>query len=432
MTHPESTPRNPSTKVSDMTTSTNEASKMTIGKTADGLLGAQKLKRGITLALPLIALFLFLSGMGSFDSVPTQNIPTAPVKRGDVKVTITEAGELRAEHQATIQATTDKQITWMAPEGEWVKKGDPLIKFESSKYVIQRDSATSALAVTEAELSAALSDLQGRKSAERNAYLDYEALPELAEKGFINHTEVETARLTYEEVKSGTRSYEAAVTAARANVRRAEQELADRQRKLDAGVLFAPRGGLVVYATFGNEDSGRKITVGMTPFEGMDLMYLPDVSSMRVDTEISEFDLSKVSVGSPVRLTLDAYPGAEFRGEVRLISTLARQKISKITRRPTGIKVFDVIIQVLDQDDRLKPGLTTTADILVSEHSNVLSVPIAGVFLDDLDDTVVFVDGEAGVLSVPVEVVASSERVAIVSGGVKEDDLVLLAPPQTL
>ena len=65
-------------------------------------------------------------------------------------------------------------------------------------------------------------------------------------------------------------------------------------------------------------------------------------------------------------------------------------------------------------------------------HSNVLSVPIAGVFLDDLDDTVVFVDGEAGVLSVPVEVVASSERVAIVSGGVKEDDLVLLAPPQTL
>ena len=244
------------------------------------------------------------------------------MKRGDVMITITEAGELRAEHQATIQAPTDKQITWMAPEGEWVEKGAPLLKFESSKYVIQRDTAMSALAVVEAELEAKLSDLAGQKNAERGAMLDYQALPALAEKGFINQTEVETARLTYEEVKYSTRSFEAAVTAARANVSRAKQELADRQRKLDAGVVIAPRGGLVVYATFGNEDSGRKIMVGMTPFEGMDLMYLPDVSSMRVDTEISEFDLSKIKLGAPVTLTLDAYPDAEFNGEVRLISTL--------------------------------------------------------------------------------------------------------------
>ena len=46
------------------------------------------------------------------------------VKRGSVRITITESGELRAEHQATINASNDKRMIWLAPEGEWVKEGD--------------------------------------------------------------------------------------------------------------------------------------------------------------------------------------------------------------------------------------------------------------------------------------------------------------------
>lgn len=424
-----------SKNVSEMNISTTDVSGVTDSlKSAapDSSPTATRLKRALYVGLPLIALAFFLQQGSSIGGSSNQSIPTAPVKRGDVTITITEAGELRAQHQATIQAPTDKQIIWLAPEGEWVDAGEPLVKFESTKYEIAKASATSSLEVTQSDLEGALSDLEGQKNAEEAARLEYKALPELAEKGFINQTEVDAARLTYERVKSATRKAESAVTAARANVSRAEQDLAQKQRKLDAGVVFAPRGGLVVYATFGGESSGRKIMIGMTPFEGMDLMYLPDVSSMRVDTEISEVDLSKVKLGSPVTLTLDAYPGAMFNGEVVLVSTLARRKISKITQKPTGIKVFDVTIQVTDTDERLKPGLTTTADIMVSEHKNVLSVPIASVFLDDDDRTVLFIEKKSGVAAVPIEVVASSERAAIVNGEIVEDDRVLLSPPMTL
>ena len=69
---------------------------------------------------------------------------------------------------------------------------------------------------------------------------------------------------------------------------------------------------------------------------------------------------------------------------------------------------------------------------MVSEHKNVLSVPIASVFLDDNDRTVLYVEKEVGVTAVPIEVVASSERAAIVNGDIVEDDRVLLAPPMTL
>ncbi len=356
-------------------------------------------------------------------------VPTAPVSRGDVRITITEAGELRAQHQSTIQATNDKMIVWMAPEGAWVKQGDPLVKLDSSKYDIQRSGATSGLEMARAQLEAALSDQQAHASTLRKAQLDFETLPELARQGFINQTEVESARLKYEEVRAATRSHEAAVAAARANVERAEQEVNQAQRKFDLGVMVAPRDGLVVYAMVGDPGSSRKVQVGMTPFEGMDLMYLPDLSSMVVETEISEVDLARVKVGTPADLRLDAYPDHVFRGEVTLVSGLARQKVSRVTGKATGLKVFDVTIKVLDTDERLKPGLTATADILVAEYPQALYIPISAIFLDELDETIAYVDGAFGVETRKLEIADSSDRVAVVREGLSEGDQVLLGMP---
>jgi HlyD family secretion protein len=390
-------------------------------------------RRGLWLAAGaafVLSLALGRSAMRSDAAIDA--IPSAPVKRGDVRITVTESGELRAENQATVQAPTDKQIVWMIPEGTFVEEGEVLVRMEATKYEIQKDAANAGLAGAEAELQSAISKLEGQKNAERKAYLDYQNLPSLAEKGFINHSEVESARLAYEEVRSATQSFEAAVNAARAKVEFAKKDVDEKMTKVERGIIKAPRAGLVVYASVGNTTSNRKIEVGMTPFEGMDLMYLPDISTMSVDTEISEVDLARVSVGSPVEVRLDAYPDSVFRGEVTHISGLARQKISKVTGQPTGLKVFDVAIRVLDTDKRLKPGLTATVDILVSDHKDVAYIPIAGIFIDDLDRTVVYVKTPRGVEERPVQIGESSERVAVVSEGLAEGEEILLGMPEQI
>jgi RND family efflux transporter MFP subunit len=359
-------------------------------------------------------------------------LPSAVVKRGDVRITLSESGELRAEHQATIQATNDKMIVWMAAEGSFVKQGELLVQLDSSKYEIQRSSADSGLQMAKAQLESAFSDLEQHKNAEQQAKLEYEKLPELAEKGYINRNEVATARLAYEKVLSARRSYEAAVVAAQANVERAAQEVNQSQLKYDLGSIRAPRDGLVVYARVGDPGANRKVDVGMTPFEGQDLMYLPDLSSMIVETEISEVDLSRVRVGSPAELRLDAYPDLSFRGEVAVVSGLARRKISKVTGKPTGLKVFDVTIKVLDRDERLRPGLTTTTEILVSDYRDALYVPVAAVFLDELDQTIAYLRRLGRIEPVPIVVADSSDRVAIVSEGLEEGQELLLEIPERL
>jgi HlyD family secretion protein len=385
------------------------------------------------LALGAAAFAVLLVGSGRLRApAGGEAIPAAAVKRGDVRIAITESGELRAENQATVQAPTDKQIVWMVSEGSFVEEGDLLVRMEATKYEIQKDAASAGLAGAEAELQSALSRLEGQRSSEQKAYLEYEKLPKLAEKGFINQGEVESARLAYEEVRAATRSFEAAVTAARAKVEFAKRDVDEKLTKVERGTIRAPRAGLVVYATVGNASSNRKIEVGMTPFEGMDLMYLPDISAMSVDTEISEVDLARVEVKSPVEVRLDAYPDAVFHGEVTRISGLARQKISKVTGQPTGLKVFDVAIRILDTDKRLKPGLTATVDILVSDHKDVVYVPIAGIFIDDLERTVVYVKTPKGVEERPVQIGESSERVAIVTEGLSEGEEVLLGMPERI
>jgi HlyD family secretion protein len=63
----------------------------------------------------------------------------------------------------------------------------------------------------------------------------------------------------------------------------------------------APRDGLVVYVKAGGEKSAEKVQLGMIPFEGQPIIYLPDISTMVADTEANEIDIGKVTVGVPLR-----------------------------------------------------------------------------------------------------------------------------------
>ncbi|NUO83450.1 efflux RND transporter periplasmic adaptor subunit [candidate division KSB1 bacterium] len=360
------------------------------------------------------------------------NIPVVKVKEGPVTVKITESGELRAQDQVTISAATDKQILWLVPEGKWVEENDTLIIYESEKYLISKGESESMVLMAQADLVKAQSDLEAQRAREEASRKNFEMLPELAKKGFIQENEVEQARLQYLEARSKSRSLQANVDAAKAQVERANRSLDQQERKLRQGVVLAPRAGLVVYAMTGDVENQKKITVGMIPFEGMDLMYLPDVSSMMVDTEVSEVDLAKLRIGLPVEIRLDAYQDAVFQGEVVYIADLAKRKISRITGKATGAKVFDVTIKVLGQDKRLKPGLTATLDLIVNQREQALYIPLEAVFVNELDETIAYVRKGGRIETRSIQIEESNDRVAIVKDGLRVDEEVLLGRPTTI
>jgi len=379
-----------------------------------------------------VVLLIFLGSSLLVSDTDDTTIPTARVQKGHITIKVSETGELRAQDQVVISAATDKQILWLAAEGAWVEEGDTLIRYESEKYIISKGEAESGVLVAKADFVQAESNLEGMRARGEAAKRNLETLPELVKKGFIQQSELEQAELNYLELKSRIRSLEAALGAAQANVARAERGVAQQERKLRQGVVFAPRTGLVVYAMTGDAENPKKISVGMTPFEGQELMYLPDISSMMVDTEISEVDLAKVKAAIPVEIRLDAYADAVFKGEVTYIADLARRKISRITGKPTGAKVFDVTIKVLDKDRRLKPGLTATLDIIVEQFSSELSIPLEAVFLDDQDQTIAYLKAGGRIEVRRISIVESNDQVAVVKEGLQEGDEVLLGRPASI
>jgi HlyD family secretion protein len=221
-------------------------------------------------------------------------------------------------------------------------------------------------------------------------------------------------------------SFEASVEREKANVESARRMIATAKVKLNRTDLHAPKEGLVVYATVGGERSAEKVQLGMIPFEGQPILYLPDLSTMVVDIEVNEIDIGKIRIGGPVEVRLETYPDLTFRGQVLQIGSLARLKQMQ-NGAASSIKVFDTTVKIEDTDPRLKPGLTATLDIIIDRQQDALPVPLSAVMRRGGEDFVLVVN--AGKVE-PRKIVSglSNEHQVMVREGLRSGERVILAP----
>jgi hypothetical protein len=150
---------------------------------------------------------------------------------------------------------------------------------------------------------------------------------------------------------------------------------------------------------------------------------------LRVETQVGATDLARVRPGGRALIHLRTAPGAAIEARVASVAQAAREKVSRITGQPTGIEVFDVVVEPLARDARLHAGLAASVEILVSEHHGVLYVPVAAVFLDELERPTVYVRTGRWAEAREVELLVKSDRYAVLSAGVKEGDEILIELP---
>jgi len=113
------------------------------------------------------------------------------------------------------------------------------------------------------------------------------------------------------------------------------------------------------------------LKIGDQIYQGANMGNVPNLTKMKVETQINEFDYQKISAGQKVLVRLDALPEVSFKGEVTLIEKLCYRKDQKSKQ-----KVFDVEVRILEQDERLKPGMTVSCEFFCKELKNVVYVPL--------------------------------------------------------
>ena len=92
-----------------------------------------------------------------------------------------------------------------------------------------------------------------------------------------------------------------------------------------------------------------------------------DLSRMQVEASVDEADIGQIVAGQEATFTVDAYPDENFEG------TVAQVRLSPITVQ--NVVTYTVIIEVPNPDQKLRPGMTATASIMIDRRDDVLRVP---------------------------------------------------------
>jgi multidrug resistance efflux pump len=197
----------------------------------------------------------------------------------------------------------------------------------------------------------------------------------------------------------------------------------------------APASGLTVLAREWDGGGGgqRPLRPGDTAFPSRRLMDIIDLTKMRVVTEVSEIDVSRVSVGQEVLIRPRSAPDTLLHGQVRSISSLARP--GDVWRRNAipGKKTFRMVIAVKEsRPDLLRPGMTVDYEVVEKRLEGVVTVPIQAVQKSARGPAVFVRRGRQFVAKPVTTGLRNDNRVTITRGLKGGETIALQRPPLSL
>ena len=302
----------------------------------------------------LIAGFIvLLVAIGAWYVVKKENggpqYKTAVVHRADVEATVTATGTVNAVTTVLVGTQVSGTINALYVDyNSLVKKGQLLAQIDPATFQAQVNQAKANLLNAEANLKKSEASLaDARRTYERNK--------QLIAKNFIAQSDVDTSETNVETNVAQVESSRALVLQNKAALDQAETNL--RYTK-----ILSPVNGIVI---------SRNIDVGQTvaaSFQTPTLFTIAeDLTKMQIDTSVDEADIGNVKVGQGVRFTVDAYPDTNFTGKVLEIRNAAVIVQNVVT--------YDVVVQVNNNDLKLKPGMTANVSIITARRNGVIVVP---------------------------------------------------------
>jgi len=210
-----------------------------------------------------------------------------------------------------------------------------------------------------------------------------------------------------------TRLYELERSPNPDDIAAAQARLQAAQKAVDSRTLTAPFSGTVTQVEV---IPGDQVAPGTIAFR------LDKLDRLLVDVQVSEVDINNIRVNQPVTLSFDAISDKEYRGVV--------SQVSAVGDVLQGVVEFNVVVELTDADEQVKPGMTAAVNIIVEEINNVLLVPNRAVRVVD-GQRVVYILKDGSLQEVRVTLGASSETESqVLEGDLKAGDQIVLNPPQ--
>jgi len=377
-------------------------------------------------------------------SAAGREVRTEKVARRDLVAMVTASGKVEPKRKVDISADIAGRVIQLAvEEGQWVNRGDLLLRIDPSQYeaaVREAEAAVAQARAREAEARAQLLKAEG----------DRRRVEQLAQgRDLIAAQEVDNARTQAQMAQAG-------VQGARFGVQHAQASLSQARDNLRKTTIVAPMSGRVTRL---NIHEGETAIIGTMNNPGSLLLTVADLSVMEAKVKVDETEVPRIAVGDSAVLRIDAFPGQTFTGKVTRIGNSAAQASGLASSTGTGGEQavdFEVVVTLDHPPAELRPDLSATAEIITDQRVKVLSVPILAVTVrdpqgkkfkgeqqdaaqadapaqsgergrtDEVEGVFVLRAGKA--VWVPVTVGVAGERYFEVTTGVKEGDEVVAGP----
>ena len=250
-----------------------------------------------------------------------------------------QAGVSGAEaNVAVLKAQQDDALSLLKQQESLLKAG----------VIAQRDYdvAMTAYKTAEARYNQAVAQLNQAKLAEQSS----------ASAGIAQ------SQAGVEQSQAQVQQAQAQVQQTSAQVQQAQAALSLAEVNLSHTTIASPIDGIVV---------SRDVNVGQTVAASLSAPTLftiaNDLTQMQVIANIDQADIGLVEQAKSVKFSVDAFPGKEFDG-----------KIQEMRLNPTNVQnvvTYNVVINVDNPEQKLKPGMTANLTITIDERNNVLKVP---------------------------------------------------------
>lgn len=310
----------------------------------------------IIIAITASAGFYFKSNNNS--EVKATTVELTKVATNKIIQKVNATGKIQPKTKINISADVSaKIINLYVEEGEWVEKGKLLVELDREKYLASVESQEANVRASQANAKLVKANmLQSERVWKRSK--------EMFEKKLDSQSQLDATDAAYQvEVARYEASLEQ-VEQSRGTLKRARDDLSKT-------TMYAPMEGTISKL---NKEAG-EIAIG-SQFQEDVIMTIANLNEMEALVNVDENDIIAIKLNQAAEIEVDALSDTLIVGVVSEIATSANEAQNGQANQKTE---FEVTIAITSDSTNLRPGMTTSANIITDTRDEALSVPIQSV-----------------------------------------------------
>lgn len=380
--------------------------------------------------------------LGCGKNAQQEEVPVATIKKQKFSRIVEADGYLRAVKATQVmlpaQAQGSFRIAWLAEDGSIVKKGEPLVRFDSQelkqRLADAEDDRSIALAekgkesvlrgtdsqARSREIRASLRELKFQRTfaPKDSEIFSRDEIIEGEAKERLKESEV---RIAHDSATVGQRLDRSKIGSSDVNTKKAEENIRRAKLSMQALELVALHNGVFL---LDRNNKNEPIRVGDSVWRGRAVGEVSLVEEMESEIFVLEAEATGLAEGRKAEVFIEAQPDKPYAARIKRVT-----KVAKSNQSGSQTQYFGVTLSLdKTQPDVMKPGQRVRANLFLHEEE-ALVMPRPALFEQEGSSIAYRKNPSGGFSLVTVKIGQATAGLLTIEAGLREGDVVALRDP---